>query len=121
MIGERLQIIRDLVSETGSVLVHCDWRVSAVVRFLLDEIFGRENLIGHIVWKRTNARGTSGRWPRIHDVILHYAKSSAFHFKTLTIQADAKKMPHTLVTGPNGHKYQSYELTGPGVTQAGES
>lgn len=121
MIAERLQIIRDLIHETGSILVHCDWRVSAVVRMILDEIFGRENMIGHIVWQRTNARGTAGRWPRIHDVILHYGKSSAFHFKTLTIQADAKKMPHTLVTGPDGHKYQTYELTGPGVTQQGES
>jgi adenine-specific DNA-methyltransferase len=121
MIAERLQIIRDLLRETGSVFVHCDWRVSAIVRLILDELFGRENMIGHIVWQRTNARGTSGRWPRIHDVILHYGKSSAFYFKPITIQADAKKMPHTLVTGPDGLKYQSYELTGPGVTQHGES
>lgn len=121
MIAERLQIIKDLIRETGSVFVHCDWRVSAAVRLILDEIFGRENMIGHIVWQRTNARGTSGRWPRIHDVILHYGKSSAFRFEAITIQADARKMPHTLVTGPDGKKYQTYELTGPGVTQEGES
>lgn len=68
MIAERLQIIRDLIHETGSILVHCDWRVSAVVRMILDEIFGRENMIGHIVWQRTNARGTAGRWPRIAEI-----------------------------------------------------
>jgi adenine-specific DNA-methyltransferase len=121
MIAERLQIIRDLVRESGSVFVHCDWRVSAVVRLILDEIFGRENMVGQIVWQRTNARGTAGRWPRIHDMILHYGKSSAFHFVPLTVQADAKKMPHTLVTGPDGRRYQTYELTGAGVTQDGES
>jgi adenine-specific DNA-methyltransferase len=121
MIAERLQIMRDLICETGSLFVHCDWRVSAVVRLILDEIFGRENMVGEIVWQRTNARGTSGRWPRIHDVILHYGKSTAFHFEALTITADTKKLPHTLVTGPDGHKYQTYELTGPGATQAGES
>ena len=121
MIAERLQLIRELLRDTGSVFVHCDWRVSAVVRIILDEIFGRDNLVGEIVWQRTNARGTGGRWPRIHDVLLHYGKTSAFYFETLTIKADAKKMPHTLVTGADGRKYQTYELTGPGVTQEGES
>lgn len=121
MMADRLAIMRDFLSEAGSIAVHCDWRVSAYLRVILDEIFNRENLIGTIVWQRTNARGTSGRWPRIHDVILHYGKSHSYRFKQILLKADEKKLPHTLITGSDGRKYQTFELTAPGVTKEGES
>jgi site-specific DNA-methyltransferase (adenine-specific)/adenine-specific DNA-methyltransferase len=121
MLYERLLLIRDLLAEDGSIYVHCDWRVAAFIRLALDEIFTAESFIGEIVWQRTNARGTDRRWPRIHDTIFHYAKGSQFHFQVPTVKADANKMPHTLVTGPGGLKYQTYELTAPGITRDGES
>jgi len=121
MIYERLILIRDLMEPQGSIYVHCDWRVNSSIRLIMDELFGGGNLIGEIIWQRTNARGTDARWPRIHDTIFHYAKSSEFFFKSLTVKADSTKLPHTLVTGPDGQKYQTYELTAPGVTQSGES
>jgi site-specific DNA-methyltransferase (adenine-specific) len=88
---------------------------------LLDAVFGTENYRGEIVWKRTNARGTSGKWPRIHDVIFHYSRSGAFNFKSQKIKADKAKQPHTLITGAHGLKYQTYELTAPGATKEGDS
>lgn len=121
MIYERLLLIRDLMSMNGTIYVHCDWRVSGGIRMVMDEIFGAGNIVGEIIWQRTNARGTDGRWPRIHDTIFHYAKADGFRFKSLTIKADSTKLPHTLVTGPDGQKYQTYELTAPGVTQSGPS
>ena len=121
MIFERLLLIRDLMTPTGSIYIHCDWRVNGGIRLIMDEIFGGGNLTGEIVWQRTNARGTEGRWPRIHDTIFHYAKAPGAYFKSLAVKADAAKLPHTLVTGPDGQKYQTYELTAPGVTRSGES
>jgi DNA modification methylase len=121
MMYERLALMKDFLTEAGSIAVHCDWRVSAYLRTILDEIFTRDNLIGTIVWQRTNARGTSGRWPRMHDAILHYGKTSTYLFNQITLKADEKKLPHTLITGPDGKKYQTFELTGPGLTKTGES
>jgi adenine-specific DNA-methyltransferase len=121
MIYERLRLIHGLLDPNGSIYIHCDWRVSGPVRLCLDEIFGYENNIGSIVWKRTNARGTAARWPRVHDSIFHYAKGDGFYFKQQLAKADAAKLPHTLITGSDGLKYQTYELTGPGRTQDGES
>ena len=121
MIFERLLLIRDLMTPTGSIYIHCDWRVNGGIRLIMDEIFGGGNLTGEIVWQRTNARGTEGRWPRIYDTIFHYAKAPGAYFKSLAVKADAAKLPHTLVTGPDGQKYQTYELTAPGVTRSGES
>lgn len=75
MIFERLLLIKDLMAANASIYIHCDWRVNSGIRLILDEIFGNDNLIGAIAWQRTNARGTDGRWPRIHDNIFHYARS----------------------------------------------
>ena len=83
----------------------------------MDEIFGGGNLTGEIVWQRTNARGTEVRWPRIHNTIFDYTGSfPELTFKSLAVKAHKVKLPHTLVTGPDGQKYRTYELTAPGVT-----
>jgi hypothetical protein len=54
-------------------------------------------------------------------VIFHYRKSDSFYFRSLKTKADKAKMPHTLITGKDGLKYQTYELTAPGVTKEGDS
>jgi site-specific DNA-methyltransferase (adenine-specific)/adenine-specific DNA-methyltransferase len=42
MIYERLILMRDLLAEDGSIYVHCDWRLSALIRLVMDEVFGKE-------------------------------------------------------------------------------
>ncbi|MGH8544750.1 MAG: hypothetical protein ACREX3_14220 [Gammaproteobacteria bacterium] len=74
-----------------------------------------------IIWRRTNARSTTSRWPRVHDVLLSYSKSDDFVFSPLKVIGSEAKMPHTLITGADGKKYQTYELTAPGATKEGES
>jgi len=54
MLYERLVLMKDLLSDTGSIYVHLDWRVSGYLRLALDEIFGADNFKNEIVWKRTN-------------------------------------------------------------------
>src|SRR4030066_1348314 len=43
MIYERLKLMHDLLAEDGSIYVHCDWKTSAYMRIVLDEIFGKDN------------------------------------------------------------------------------
>jgi adenine specific DNA methylase Mod len=57
MIFERLVLMRDLLAEDGSIYVHCDWRVNSYIRLVLDEIFGKENIVNEIVWKRSYGHG----------------------------------------------------------------
>ena len=52
MIFERLLLMRDLMASDGSIYVHCDWRVNSFMRLILDEIFGRDNFRGEIIWKK---------------------------------------------------------------------
>jgi DNA modification methylase len=121
MMAVRLVEMRRVLKETGSLYLHCDPTASHYLKILLDGIFGANRFLNEIIWRRTNARGTTGRWPRIHDVILHYANGRRFTFNPQKTKADKAKLPHTLITGPDGRKYQTYELTAPGTTKDGDS
>jgi site-specific DNA-methyltransferase (adenine-specific) len=121
MMAVRLVELRRVLKPTGSIYLHCDPTAGPYLRVLMDSIFGPGNFRNEISWKRTNARSTEGRWPRVHDTLLFYTGGDSFLFKPLTVKADKSKLPHTLITGPDGKKYQTYELTGAGVTQSGES
>ncbi len=121
MMAIRLVELHKKLKPTGSLYLHCDPTASHYLKALLDAIFGKEFYRAEIVWRRTNARGTSGKWPRVHDTIFHYTKSETFTFRSLKVKADKAKLPHTLITGPDGLKYQTFELTAPGATQEGDS
>lgn len=74
MISERLTVMRDLLSERGSIYVHCDWRVNSALRLILNEIM--DNFQNEIVWKRSAiATGVKTQWRNSHDVILFHSKS----------------------------------------------
>ena len=77
MIYERLILMRDLLSDDGSIYVHCDWRVNAYMRLALDEIFGAENFLNEIVWRRrTNTvKAISQKFSTNTDTIFLYTKS----------------------------------------------
>jgi DNA modification methylase len=117
----RLVELHRVVKPTGSLYLHCDPTASHYLKVVLDGIFGPANFVAELIWQRTNARGTTGRWPRLHDVILQYSRTARFAFSPVRVPADASRMPHTLVPGPGGLRYQSYELTAPGRTAEGDS
>ena len=121
MMAPRLIELRRVLRDTGSIYLHCDPTASHYLKLLMDAIFGVENFRNEIIWRRHNARSTDQRWPRIHDVLLFYSKTDRFSFRAILTTADRTKLPHTLITGPDGKKYQTFELTGPGVTKEGES
>jgi DNA modification methylase len=50
MIYPRLKLIRDLLSPTGCVYVHCDWHVNFLLRAMLDDIFNADRIVNEIVW-----------------------------------------------------------------------
>src|SRR5207248_10257531 len=113
--------LRRVLKPTGSIYLHCDPTASHYLKILMDATFCPENFRSEIIWRRTNARSTSGKWPRVHDIILNYGRTDEAYFEPLQVPGDLQKIPHTLITGPDGLKYQTYELTAPGVTKDGES
>ena len=80
MIYERLVLMRDLLSEDGSVYVHCDWRVTAYIRMALDEIFGKGRFVNEIIWSYKSGGATDSHFGRKHDTIHFFSKSKDFIF-----------------------------------------
>src|SRR5207249_70608 len=52
MMYDRLVIMKDLLSPTGSIYVQLDTNVGHYVKTMMDEVFGRQNFINEIAWKR---------------------------------------------------------------------
>ncbi|MHA2396768.1 MAG: site-specific DNA-methyltransferase [Candidatus Thorarchaeota archaeon] len=78
----RLEAMKPLLREDGSLWVHLDWHVSHYVKVILDKIFGYSNFVNEIIWKRTNSpKAQSKGFGSQHDVILLYAVDAA-KFKT---------------------------------------
>lgn len=121
MMAVRLVELHRVLRPTGSLYLHCDPTASHYLKLVLDAVFGAENYRAEIVWRRTNARSTAGKWPRLHDIVFHYAASPAAVFNPQLIPGDKAKIPHTLITWSDGLKYNTFELTGAGLTKVGES
>lgn len=121
MMAVRLVELHRVLKDSGSLYLHCDPTASHYLKMVLDAVFGAENFQAEIVWRRTNSRSTSGKWPRLHDIIFHYTKTPSATFHTQKAPGELTKVPHTLITGPDGLKYNTFELTGAGRTKDGES
>lgn len=78
MISPRLFLIRELLSNRGSLYVHIDWHIGAYVKILLDEVMGKENFKNEIIWQRADPHNDAKtRYGNIHDTILYYAFPNA--------------------------------------------
>ena len=124
MITPRLILMRELLADTGSIYVHLDWHVGHYVKLVLDEVFGKDNFVNEIVWKRSDAKGDatqgSQHFSRVHDVILFIQKSTARYWKPqfLPLSADyvAGFYKHQ---DADGRIYKLENMLGPGGAAKG--
>ena len=120
MIQPRLQLMRQLLSAGGNLVVHCDWRVDGHIRLLLDEIFGSANLRNTIVWKKYAGvkNQASLRLTTQTDTLFWYATSEASALNPLfrPMSRDYIAQEYKYVD-ENGRRYA--KLRGRGYQQSG--
>lgn len=79
----RLSLMRELLSDKGSIYIHVDWHVSHYVKVIADDIFGKHYFHNELCWRRGNANTNtdSNQFCRNHDVIFFYSNSekNIFH------------------------------------------
>jgi adenine-specific DNA-methyltransferase len=63
-----------LLSPTGSIYVHLDWRAVHYAKVIFDEVMGADNFKNEIVWRRANTHNDPGGYGRIHDTLLYYRR-----------------------------------------------
>ncbi|MEO0091912.1 MAG: DNA methyltransferase [candidate division WOR-3 bacterium] len=84
---ERLMLLKELLSETGSIYVHLDWHVGHYVKLLMDEVFGHENLVNEIIWCYETGGIPEKGFPKKHAVIFFYTKNKEnFKFNPIKIK-----------------------------------
>lgn len=121
---ERLLYLREMLADDGCIYLHLDQKMSHYIKVVMDEIFGKENFINQITWKRTFAHGDSGQGAkhlgRISDLILFYVKSNNFEINTIYVPYASDYINKTFkYSDPDGRKWQSVSLTGPGGAAKG--
>jgi len=80
MLYPRLQLMKRLLAEDGSIYVHCDWHANSYIRIILDEIFGKDNFINEIIWHYKRWSNVSKTFQKMHDIILYYSKTEKYLF-----------------------------------------
>ena len=109
MIYPRLVLMKELLSERGSIYVHIDWHVGHYVKLLLDDIFGKDLLLNEIMWCYSIGGKGSRFFGRKHDVIFLYSKSSHYIFngKDQLVATERKENSHMrLKVDEDGREYQ---------------
>ena len=125
MIYERLILMKDLMHPEASIYVHCDSRVNAFIRSVMDEIFGRERFVNQIIWKRSHAHSDSKQgtehYGRLHDVIYLFAKSDqlTFNQQYAPYEKDYIDTYYKSIEPETGRRYWLDNIQGPGGSAKG--
>jgi len=125
MLHPRLSLLRALMKPTATIVVHVGIQVCHHVRVLMDEVFGPDNFVNQVAWKRYSAHNDAGQGARrlgaVHDVLLVYGMGPARTWTTLRAPYDkdyvAKWYRH--VEPGTGRRYMSSPLTAPGGAAKG--
>jgi site-specific DNA-methyltransferase (adenine-specific) len=87
---ERLIIMRDLLSDKGTIYLHCDWHRSHQLKLIMDEVFGVNHFRNEIIWSYSTLGRPNDRFAQKHDTIFAYGKTDQTFFNV-----EDAKVPYT--------------------------
>lgn len=114
---ERLSLMRDLLAEEGSIWVHVGPQVSHQIKIIMDEVFGVDNFLSEIVWKRTSAHGDTKSFGHVTEQIFGFSKSpkrSIFNVVRAPFSEDYIASEYRYLD-KDGRRFRRGDLTGAGV------
>lgn len=103
---ERIEACYNILKETGSFYLHCDWHASHYLKCILDEIFGYHNFRDEIIWSFSKVAGTTKKLLKWHETIFRYTKSNDFVFNIDALREPySKSILQNLKHDENGDYY----------------
>ncbi|OGW44648.1 MAG: hypothetical protein A2Y66_04295 [Nitrospirae bacterium RBG_13_41_22] len=118
MMYERLVLMKELLSETGSIFVHCDYRVNSLLRQLLEDIFSVSSFVNEIIWQKTLSRKAQSKgFGNIHDTIFFFSKTSNYIFN---LQYDEREEEARTIRFPEIEQKTGKRFVWDNFTQAGD-
>ena len=120
MIVPRLVLMRELLSETGSIYVHIDWHVGHYVKVIMDDIFGKENFVNEIIWKKSNSpKAQSKGFGTQHDSLFLYSKGREYIYNPVKREPDEDYLKSFSMDDKDGNgPYQSVALVAGGIQRS---
>jgi len=102
MMRDRLEQVKELLADDGSVWVHLDDTELAYCRVMMDEVFGRNNFVAGVVWEKSDSpRMDAKLFSSRHDTILVYRRSPSLELNQLVATAAG----HAKFTDDMGRRY----------------
>jgi DNA modification methylase len=115
MMAPRLVELRRVLKPTGSIYLHCDPTASAHLRLLMDAVFGADGFQNNVVWQRFGAHSDAGRFGRVSDHILFYAKGRPHTFSTARVGYSAEHLDKRFrYKDPDGRRFWPNTCLAPG-------
>ena len=115
LMREALEASRKLLSDTGVIYMHVDYRMHARLRILMDEIFGEANFLNEIIWSYQTGGRARRFFSRKHDVILFYRKTKKYYFNLEAVpvsRLDVRRNHMKRHVDPDGRVYRSIRSGG---------
>lgn len=126
MLIPRLCLMRELLSDQGSIYVHIGWQVAAHVRVIMDEIFGSGGAArspgfrNEIAWRCTTAHSDSARYGINHQTILFYSKGANPIWNDPKGPYDEEYIENYFrYRDPDGRRFKSGDLSAYGLSGGG--
>jgi len=120
---KRLIVLRELLSNDGSIYLHLDTKKSHYMKVVMDEIFGESNFTNEIVWKRTSAHSDSNTYANVHDCILFYSRTASVfkpQYLPYTHEYTKERYKHIETAGRRkGQRFADDNLIGTGLRGGG--
>lgn len=113
MMQERLVLIKEFLSPTGSLFVHLDWHVCHYLKSILDEIFGIDHFCNEIVWQKIRTRkGQSKNFGNVHDLIFWYSNTDNYLFQPQYIPHEVGNYDdHYTQVDESGRRFRLVSMT----------
>jgi len=114
MMAPRIVELHRVLKPTGSLYLHCDPTASHYLKILMDAVFGPDQFISEIIWKRYGAHSNSMRYGAVHDVILFYGKTQNVVFNRQFEPYDAEYVEQRFrFKDPDGRRWAEQNLNNP--------
>lgn len=115
---ERLILMKELLSERGSIYVHLDETMVFEIKIIMDEIFGKKNFKNMIIRKKSNPKNSvSKRYGNISDYILYYTKTNKYIFNQPYEKWNNEELlkEYSYIEEDTGRRYKKVPIHAPGI------
>ena len=117
MMAPRLVELRRVLKDTGSIYLHCDPAAGHYLKMLMDAVFGPDQFLNDVIWRRTGTHSSAKRWGPVHDDLLFFSRRAGkqtWNRLYVPLSEQHRKQHYSLVD-KDGRVYTHGELTAPGV------